>query len=424
MNLLKVGLLFSSSTLSKLFAGLFIVKIIAITIGADGLGRLGQFMSLMSMVTILAGGGITSGIIKYVAEFKDDKKRLYEYLSAASFVTVAASFIVGIGLFLSSEKISVLLFNSTEYGSVIQALSIVQISIGITNLLLGLVNGHKRVKAFAVISIVSVILGSSGVGVACAYWGMRGAMFGLMWMSACPILFLIPWFKFGLKSHWNQIYPRWDKEKIGQFAHYSLMLLVSVLTMQMSQIVVRHIIELNSSWVQVGYWQAVSKISDAYLQFITVILANYFLPRLAELKNRIDIKKEVKLAYKFAMPALILMGILVFVCRDWIILLVFSPEFLPMKEFFTFQLIGDMFKIAAYIGAYVAVARAKSTIYIAAEIIQSVMLILLCFIFVGRFGAVGSTYAYCLNYFIYFLIVGYVLWKYLNKKEEIDQLRS
>ena len=63
MRFLKVGLLFAASTVSKLVAGLLIVKIVAIYLGASGLGQLGQFMSLMSMITLLAGGGIGTGII-------------------------------------------------------------------------------------------------------------------------------------------------------------------------------------------------------------------------------------------------------------------------------------------------------------------------------------------------------------------------
>ena len=417
MNFLKVGLLFSASTLSKLFAGLLIVKIIAVTVGADGLGRLGQFMSLMSMVTILAGGGISSGIIKYVSEFRQDKKSLDAYLGAASFVTVLASLLVGAGLYLAAELISGWLFKTGEYAGVIRVLALVQFFIALANLLTGLVNGHQRVKAFAVITVASVLVGATGVAAACFHYGMKGAMFGLMWMAACPVLFLLPWYRFGLKFEWRQLVPKWEQHKVRQFARFSLMLLVSVLTMQMAQVIVRHIIESNNNWTQVGYWQAVSKISDAYLQFITVVLANYYLPRLAELKRRSEIKKEVRLAYQMAMPVLFLMGSLVFICRDWIILLLFSREFSPMKEFFTFQLLGDCFKIAAYIGGYVAVAKAFTRVYILAEVVQSVMLIFFCTLFVGRFGAVGATYAYCLNYVVYFLIVNYVLRRYLNGQE-------
>src|SRR5437660_9073573 len=106
MNFLKVGLLFSASTLSKLLAGLIVVKIIAVYVGAGGLGRLGQFMSLMSMVTIMAGGGITTGIVKYVAEFKDNNQELKEYLGAASLVTILASLLLGLILLFSAPVIS------------------------------------------------------------------------------------------------------------------------------------------------------------------------------------------------------------------------------------------------------------------------------------------------------------------------------
>jgi len=422
MNFLKVGFLFSASTVSKLVAGLLIVKIIAVSLGADGLGRLGQFMSLISMVTILAGGGITSGIVKYVAEFKDNKQILNGYLGAASFVTLFASILVGTVLYLAAQPLSEWLFKTDEFSGVVRMLALVQFCIAMTNLFMGLVNGHQRVYAFALITLISVAVGSAGVALACFYYGMPGAMYGLMWMSACPILILMPWYKFGLKFEWNQIVPKFDRQKVQDFSHFSLMLLVSVLTMQMSQIVVRHIIESNNSWVQVGYWQAVSKISDAYLQFITVVLANYFLPRLAELKLRSAIRKEVELAYRFAMPALIVMVAVIFICRDWIIFLIFSRDFLPMKEFFTFQLIGDCFKIAAYIGAYVAVAKANTKAYIVGEILQSSMLIGLCMLFVDQFGAVGATYAYCLNYIIYFLIVHFVLRAYLNRPDDAAPL--
>jgi polysaccharide transporter, PST family len=419
MNFLKASLLFSSATISKLFAGLIIVKIIAITIGADGLGRLGQFMSLMTMVTLMAGGGITSGIIKYVAEFRRDPPKLNEYLGAASFVTITASLMVGLGLYLSAGVISEWLFKTTEYRSVIHVLSFVQIFIALTNLLMGIVNGHQRVHVFAAISIISVIVGAAGVAIGCLFFGMTGAMYGLIWMAACPIVFLLPWYKIGLRSQWRNIRPRWDKEKVTQFTHFSLMLLVSVLTMQMAQIVIRDIIEQRNSWVEVGYWQAVTKISDAYLQFITVVLANYFLPRLAELKHRSEIKKEIYTVYKYAMPALLVMSLLVFLCRDPIIIVLFSRDFLPMKEFFTFQLIGDAFKVAAYIGGYVAVAKANTKLYIAAEIVQALLLVILCSFFVDHFGAVGATYAYCLNYIIYFLMVIYVLRLYLNKPDQV-----
>lgn len=419
MHFLKVGLLFAASTLSKLLAGLVVVKIIAVYIGADGLGRLGQFMSLMSMITILAGGGISTGIVKFVAQYREDPKQLRAYIGVASLIAIIASAILGAVLLGLAAPLSNWLFGSPEYSDVIRLLAVAQFAIAGTNLLLGLVNGHKRVQAFAVINGLGVIVGASGVAIGCIFWGIRGAMYGLIWMPVANILFLVPWYFFGLRFKLRELLPVWDKVKTGQFLQFSLMLLVSVFTMQMAQIIMRHIIEANNSWVQVGYWQAVSKISDAYLQFITVVLASYYLPRLAELRRRSEIGREVWMVYKIAMPVLATLSLTIFLARDFIILLLFSPEFLPMKGFFPWQLMGDAFKIAAYIGAYVAVARASTKIYIGAEILQAGMLVILCYFFVGKYGAVGASYAYCVTYILYFIVVQVALRGYLRKGGDV-----
>ena len=415
MHFLKVGLLFAASTLSKLLAGLIVVKIIAVYIGADGLGRLGQFMSLMSMITILAGGGISTGIVKFVAQYREEQKQLRAYIGVASLVAVVASVVLGTILLGLAAPISQWLFGTADYAAVIRVLAAAQFALACTNLLMGLVNGHKRVHAFAVINGLGVVIGAGGVAVGCIYWGIRGAMYGLIWMPVANILFLVPWYFWGLRFKLRDLLPLWDRAKTGQFLQFSLMLLVSVFTMQMAQIVMRHIIEANNSWVQVGYWQAVSKISDAYLQFITVVLASYYLPRLAELRHRHEISKEVWSVYKIAMPVLAVLSLTIFLARDFIILLLFSPEFLPMKGFFPWQLMGDAFKVAAYIGAYVAVARASTKIYIGAEIFQAGTLVLLCYFFVGKYGAVGASYAYCDTYILYFIVVQVALRLYLRK---------
>jgi len=419
MHFLKVGLLFSASTLSKLIAGLVVVKIIAVYIGADGLGRLGQFMSLMSMITILAGGGISTGIVKFVAQYRNEHKQLQGYIGAASLVGIVASVILGTILLGLAAPLSNWLFGTVDYAYVIRVLAAAQFALAYTNLLMGLVNGYKRVHAFAVVNGLGVLIGAGGVALGCIFWGIQGAMYGLIWMPVANILFLIPWYFFGLRFKLRDLMPVWDRVKTGQFLQFSLMLLVSVFTLQMAQIVIRHIIETNNSWIQVGYWQAVSKISDAYLQFITVVLSSYYLPRLAELQRRSEIGKEVWSVYKIAMPVLGALSLTIFLMRDFIILLLFSPEFLPMKGFFPWQLMGDAFKVAAYIGAYVAVARASTKIYIGAEIFQASTLVFLCYFFVKKYGAVGASYAYCVTYILYFIVVQIALRSYLRKGGDV-----
>lgn len=415
MQFLKVGLLYGASTLSRLLAGLVVVKIIAVYIGADGLGRLGQFMSLVTIVTTLAGGGISTGIVKYVAEHRNDQATLSGYLGAASWITLSASVALGVLLFVLAPALSQALLQSADHAGVIRTLAFVQFMIAASNLLIGLVNGHQRVKAFAAINIASVVLGAAGMALACDWFGITGAMIGLMWMASCQLLFLLPWYRIGLGFEWRRLRPRWDSAKVRRFMAFAVMLFVTAATMQLTQIVIRQIIEAAGGWQEVGYWQAVVKVSDAYLQFVTVVLGSYYLPRLAERPGPAETRALVTAAYRLALPVLVLLTGGVFALRHVLIPILFSDEFLPAAAFFPGQLIGDFFKVAAYIVAYVAVARAGTRFYVGAEVFQALLLVVSSYLMVQQFGALGATYAYAMTYVIYFVVCYLVYRVYLSQ---------
>jgi O-antigen/teichoic acid export membrane protein len=98
------------------------------------------------------------------------------------------------------------------------------------------------------------------------------------------------------------------------------------------------------------------------------------------------------------------MAIVVFFLKDWIISILFSADFIPMRNFFLFQTIGDCLKVCAHTIAYVAVAKAMTRIYILSEIFQAIFFVCLSFLFLKIFGPVGVTYAYSMTFLLYFII--------------------
>ena len=72
-----------ASQTSKIAVGFILIKLIAVYLGAGGMGLLGNFMSLVAMLSLMAGGGISNGVIKYVAEYKKQPRRLAEFIGSA-----------------------------------------------------------------------------------------------------------------------------------------------------------------------------------------------------------------------------------------------------------------------------------------------------------------------------------------------------
>ena len=105
-----------------------------------------------------------------------------------------------------------------------------------------------------------------------------------------------------------------------------------------------------------------NKLSSMYLMVITSSLGIYFLPKLSELKTDKELRKEILKAYKIILPILIVGLIFIYFLRAFVVGILFSSDFSPMISLFGYQLIGDFFKIAAWILAFNMVAKSMTKI--------------------------------------------------------------
>ena len=111
------------------------------------------------------------------------------------------------------------------------------------------------------------------------------------------------------------------------------------------------------------------------------------------------------MGYKFILPLAIIGGLIVYTLRDWIISLLFSSSFLPMRDLFLWQMIGDTLKIGSWILAYLMLSKAMIKLFITTEIIFSLTLVILTYVCTQLFGFEGVSVAYLLNYAIYWIIM-------------------
>ena len=167
-----------------------------------------------------------------------------------------------------------------------------------------------------------------------------------------------------------------------------------------------------------GYWEGMNRISGLYLMFVTTSFSVYYLPKLSELKSAVHLRIEIVKAYKIITPIIAASLLMIYLLKDLVINILFTKEFYPMKELFFWQMLGDFFKILSWILAFVMVAKSMTKIYVITEIAFSVFLVVLSMVFINYFGVVGATISYCLNYFLYFVVMIIIFKKLLFKTHE------
>lgn len=414
MSLIRAGAWSALGTAARLGAALVLVKLVAWLAGPVGVGRLGQFMSLMSLLAVLAGGGISAGIVKYVAEYRDDPERLSRLLASALGYAMVASGTMACGALLFSRPLATWLLGDASYEGLIRVLAIAQLGIALVNYLLAVINGFMDVRRLALIQVMGSLL-SVGLALCLARWlGLYGALLAV-------VLGQLFWLLVGLPAWWRSPYfrrgmlrVRFDPEMTRRLAAFSLMSLSSALLPPLVNIAVRDHLAGAFGWEQVGYWQAVTRVSDAYLLFFTTAINIYYLPKLARTRDRAALAGELQGAARILLPAVAASAALVYACRGWITRLLFSTDFAPANDLYAAQLAGDVVKVAAFILSYLMLAKAMTRMFVISECVFALSYLVLVFVCTARFGLAGAMIAFALNYAAYLLFNLVVVRRYLG----------
>ena len=186
---------------------------------------------------------------------------------------------------------------------------------------------------------------------------------------------------------------------------YSMMALVTAIVAPLTTMFIRQDITNQLSADQAGYWQGMWYISTIFTTVVTTSLTVYYLPKMASLSKASDIRMELINGYRIVMPIIIVASIVLFLARYSVINLLFTPEFAPVQELFKWQLVGDVIKISAWLMSYLMLAKAMTVEFISTEIVFSVSFVCLCIYLTSQFGLVGLSYAYAINYALYFCAV-------------------
>ncbi len=405
MKLVKTSIFSAIITFIKIAAGFIAGKVIAVMTGPGGVALVGSFSNFISIVLAFANGAINNGVIKYTAEFHGNNFKLNLLFSTAIKISLFCSIIVGILIILFAPWISSWLFTSEVFINPVRVLGLTIFLYALNSLFISILNGQGEIKMLTKVNAIGSVIILIITITLVYFYNIIGALYALaigqsvVFFATLFMLRRVKWY------NWDIFKQPFSKIIALKLSHYSLMAIVSALTIPVSQILLRNFLTVELGIVAAGNWQGMLRVSDGYLMLITTALGTYYLPTLSRLTKEDDIRKEVFKGYKIILPTVILGCILIYYLRFIIIGVLYTEKFYAMEELFLYQLIGDFFKMAAWILGYLILAKAMTKTYIITEILFTVSFILLSYVFVKSYGLIGITFAFSLNYFIYLVVM-------------------
>lgn len=401
------------ATLFRMVAGFVTIKIVSRLIGPAGIALTGQFINGTTIISILGTGCIGQGVTKYIAEYGGDKEKQQNIITNALRITLVCSFVMTVSVLLFYRQIGQYIFKSSVYNNVVLFFGASLLFFSLNLILNNIINGFKGFKKYVLINISGSIISLFVTIPVVYFFGVTGALISYI-LSQTLIIFVTLYFV--RKEYWFSLLKSFGKtnsKTLKLLSGFTLMTFISSLFGPYVQLFVRGYIINHLSVTDAGIWEGINRLSAMYLNLITTSISIYYLPKLSEIKDEQLLRKEIIKTCKIVLPPLALFCLVLFLCRDIVIPLVFTKEFLPMRELFAVQLFGDFVKIASWLMAFVFWAKAMTRTFIITEIVFSLTLVGFSYWSIRQFGFEGTVYGYAINYCLYFVTVLVILRKLL-----------
>lgn len=415
-ELFKITSLNSVSVILKIIIGFISSKVIAIFIGPSGMALVGNLRNFTASIEGVATLGFTNGIVKYVAEKEENQEELKRFLSTI-FITLFFVILILSGLlyFLADYLNKEILGSEYQFEAIFKAFALALPWYIASTILISIINGFGEFKKVIYINIIGNIIGLL-ITIGLIYFHKTfGALLAVILSPS--VLFFVTLFFMHKKINLFQLISikSFDFSVLKSMSEYSLMALISIIFGPLVYLAIRNSIIDNLDINQAGYWEAVSRISNYYLLFLTTVLLVYFLPKLSKSASNEETRTIFWSYFKGVIPFFLVGLITVYFLKNIIIQILFTNEFLATSNLFFWQLLGDFFKALSLILGYQFFAKKLTKAFIITELISLTILWFSSTYLLSVFGIEGIVMAHAFTFFMYFLVLAFYFRKILFK---------
>ena len=390
---LKFSTIYSASSI---LSTIFIVKITSKLIGPVGTAYFSQFSNFISIINILTVSAITTGLIKYIAEFKDDQIMLKKYMSNAAKMVFILSIMCSVTVLTFYGFFAKAIFFEYKYASIVIIYAVLILFNSFNYFMDAVLNGYLQIKYLTIINMIVIILNF----IIIFFLAYKYLIWGCLLATCISILIKTITYYFYLRKakyiHFSLFKDKLDLKIIFRILKFSLLQINTVFYYLILNYIRTH---LNNKFgtEQAGLWSGMVKISDLYLAFILNTLSTYYYPKLTEYqKNYTLLLSEMRKAFKRILPLVFLCCFFLFLFRDFFIKTFLSTQFIPMRHLFLPQFIGDFLAVFGWFFHIQLIIKDKIKLYTFVAISGYIVYLIAAYFLIDWMHLVGTNWAFAI----------------------------
>lgn len=395
-----------SANVVKMLVGFIYIKVLSTYLLPNEFGNLSQLITFVSIVSMLSLGGANNGIVRLLSACSSSGSAVdLNSLSRKSFTIF---FIVALILFfllnVFADNISIFLVGNYSYVGPVRVFSFIQIisAFGVLSSVIYISKVDTKNITFQTIFGAVFFLAFLFLNLTLSFDIAYSAVFINFFAGVYGVYFFIFKKKYSAFSFRLSFI---DLAFFKKISGYAVATLVGAICWPLSQFYLRRVIGETIDWSVVGYWFASIKISDAYIQFFSILLINYLYPRLSSFDDTSQKNNELKRFFILYIPLVLLSAAFIYFFREYIVWLLLGKDFGPASNYMQFQVVGDLVKLiySALLIYILSCGKVKYSVFV--EIVNSGLLILFTIVFIKTFGWATPLIGYIITQSISLLYV-------------------
>lgn len=418
-SIIKATSVFGGVQVINMLCSLVRNKIIAVWLGAYGIGTIGLFNNAIEVVMSATGLGLRQSGVRELSAVSGDRGRLSRMIAVLRKLSVLAG-LLGAVVFLGAAP----LLSRFTFGSDNQIWGFVWLSCALlfNALTLGeqaVLQGTGRLKALAKASVAGS-LASLIVSVPVYYlFGIEGIVMSLILTSFFTLVFTLFYSRRRTNSVSQSVTVRGALMEGKPMMRLGIFMTVSGFVTTLLNYMLVAWLNHYSSTSEVGYYQAGFTLVTRYVGLVFAAMATEYYPRLsAASSDNAGMSLQVSRQMETSLFLLLPIATAFLILQEWIISLLYAPEFVVIKAYTGWAMSGVAFKAVSWSLGFVLLAKGNGRLFLITEILSDTTSFGINIFLYLLFGFEGLGIGYMLNFILYGLLMWFLCRRYYGFRPE------
>ncbi len=406
-QILKSTSIFGGVQLFNILISILKSKILALLVGPTGIGIISLFTSTTGFVGGLTNFGLGISGVKdiSIANEQGDISKISKVITVLGRWALITGLLGTVIVMALSGWLSRVTFENNQYtlGFILVSATLLFTQLNVSQL--AVLQGMRKLQWLAKANIIGSLLGLV-VSVPLYYLYGKDAIVPVIVLSAFISLLLSWFFTKKIKVHKLPVSRQetWSIGK-GMLLMGFLMSLSNLMVLGASYIT-RLFIQNEGGLVEVGLYSAGFMIITTYTGLIFNAMSADYFPRLSSVANSNEESKKA-INQQAEVATLVLAPILLFflIFVELVILLLYSNQFMAIREMMHWMVIGIFFKAASWAVSLILVAKGASRHFFWSELIANIYMLALNLAGFKLWGLTGLGVSFMAGYIIYLVQV-------------------